>query len=255
VYRGAKRVDGPLASLSHPDLASASWWAMSLGMTITRAVAPPSACPSDHVRRTARVALDIDAVLCDLIGSCRYTCADYLGINADELTPGPDYLVPFAHRDARLIERLRPVIFDMWTKPETILRAQPVAGGLDLARGVAAEGRLSSYITRRPPEVDHLTERWLREHGFPLDGIELHHVGGTNACKSVTARSVGAKVLIDDSMHEATSALANGMHVVMVAMPYNRAAAVELAARYGARFHDATNSRAALLAVTRRPAI
>jgi beta-phosphoglucomutase-like phosphatase (HAD superfamily) len=65
----------------------------------------------------------------------------------------------------------------------------------------------------------------------------------------VTARIVGAELLVDDSVHETTSALANGMHVVMVAMPYNRAAAVELAARYGARFHDAADTAAALAAV------
>ena len=41
------------------------------------------------------------------------------------------------------------------------------------------------------------------------------------------------------------------MHVVMVAMPYNRAAAVELAAQYGPRFHDAADNAAALAAVTR----
>lgn len=211
----------------------------------------PAADPHDQFRRTAPVALDIDAVLCDLLGSCRYTCADYLGVPPDELTMGENYFLPFEHADSALTERLQPVMFEMWTRPETILRALPVEGGLTLATTIAAEGRLRSYITRRPPEVDQLTARWLAEHGFPLDGVELHHVGGTNACKSVTARAVGAELLIDDSVHEATSALANGMHVVMVAMSYNRAAAVELAAQYGPRFHDAADNAAALRAVTR----
>lgn len=204
----------------------------------------------DHFRRTAPVALDIDAILCDLIGACRYTCADYLGVTPDELVPGTNYFLPYEHPDPALTDRLRPVMFEMWTRPETILRALPVEDGLTLAATIAAEGRLKSYITRRPPEVDRLTARWLAEHGFPLDGVELHHVGGTNACKSVTARAVGAELLIDDSVHEATSALANGMHVVMVAMPYNRTAAVELAAQYGPRFHDAADNAAALRAVT-----
>ncbi len=148
-----------------------------------------------------------------------------------------------------LTARLAAVMIEMWTKERTILGAQPVEGGLALATTLANAGRLKSYITRRPPEVDFLTERWLREHGFPLDGVELHHVGGTNACKSVTARAVGAELLIDDSVHEATSALGNGMHVVMVAMNYNRAAAVELGARYGDRFLDAADNAAALAAV------
>lgn len=200
-------------------------------------------------RHTAPVALDIDAVLCDLLGSCRYACADYLGVPPEELFLGENYYVPYEHADPALSARLAPVMLDMWTKERTILGAQPVDGGLTLASAIADAGRLRSYITRRPPEVDFLTERWLREHGFPLDGVELHHVGGTNACKSVTARAVGADLLIDDSVHEATSALANGLHVVMVAMPYNRAAAIELAATYGDRFHDAADNAAALAAV------
>lgn len=210
----------------------------------------PAADPHDQFRRTAPVALDIDAVLCDLLGSCRHTCADYLGVPADELTMGENYWLPYEHADAALTDRLRTAMFEMWTRPETILRAQPVTGGLKLATTLAAAGRLKSYITRRPPEVDQLTARWLAEHGFPLDGVELHHVGGTNECKSVTARAVGAELLIDDSVHEATSALGNGLHVVMVAMPYNRAAAVELAAQYGPRFYDAADNVAALRAVT-----
>ena len=210
----------------------------------------PAADPHDQFRRSAPVALDIDAVLCDLVGSCRFTCADYLGVPADELRDGLDYYLPYEHPDPALTDRLRAAMFEMWTRPETILRALPVAGGLALASTLAAERRLKSYITRRPPQVDQLTARWLAEHGFPLDGVELHHVGGSNACKSVTARAVGAELLIDDSVHEATSALANGMHVVMVAMPYNRAAAVELAAQYGPRFHDAADNAAALRAVT-----
>ena len=211
-----------------------------------------SADPHDRFRRTAPIALDIDAILCDLIGSCRFTCADYLGVPADELVHGENYYLPYEHPDPALTERLRGAMFEMWTRPETILRAQPVAGGLELAAAIAAEERLKSYITRRPPEVDHLTERWLTEHGFPLGGVELHHVGGSNECKSVTARIVGAELLIDDSVHEATSALANGMHVVMVAMNYNRAAAIDLAAQYGPRFYDATDNAEALRAVTGR---
>ncbi len=208
-------------------------------------------CPHDQVRRTARVALDIDAVLCDLIGSCRHTCAEYLGVHESELTFGGDYFVPYAHVSRpELVEKLRPVMWDLWSREDTIMRALPVAGGLALATTLAAEGRLASYITRRPPHVDYLTARWLRQHGFPLDDVELHHVGGTNDCKSVTARAVHAEVLVDDSVHEATSALANGMHVVMVAMPYNRTAAIELAARHGSRFLDAACNREALQAVT-----
>lgn len=210
----------------------------------------PATDPHDQFRRTAPVALDIDAILCDLIAACRFTCADYLGVPAHELLHGENYFLPYEHPDPALTEKLRPVMVQMWSRPETILRALPVPGGLDLATAIAAEGRLKSYITRRPPEVDQLTARWLVEHGFPLDGIELHHVGGTNDCKSVTARAVGAELLIDDSVHEATSALANGMHVVMVAMPYNRTAAVELAAQYGHRFYDAADNAAALQAVT-----
>jgi hypothetical protein len=209
-----------------------------------------SAASHDRFRRTAPIALDIDAILCDLVGSCRFTCADYLGVPADELVQSENYYLPYEHADAALTDRLRGAMVEMWTRPETILRARPVAGGLELAAAIAAEGRLKSYITRRPPEVDHLTERWLGEHGFPLGGVELHHVGGSNECKSVTARLVGAELLIDDSVHEATSALANGMHVVMVAMNYNRAAAVELAAQYGARFYDAADNSAARRAVT-----
>jgi hypothetical protein len=204
----------------------------------------------DQFRRTAAVALDIDAVLCDLVGGCRATCAEFLGVAPEELSLGDNYYVPWEHKDPALTARLAPVMLDMWSRERTILGAMPVAGGLALASTIAAAGRLRSYITRRPPEVDFLTARWLREHGFPLDGVELHHVGGTNACKSVTARAVGAELLIDDSVHEATSALANGMHVVMVAMPYNRAAAIELAATYGDRFHDAADTAAALAAVT-----
>lgn len=212
---------------------------------------PASAAdPHDQFRRSAPVALDIDAVLCDLLGSCRFTCADYLGVAADELTMGENYWLPYEHADPALTDRLRTAMFEMWTRPTTILRAEPVTGGLSLATALAAEGRLKSYITRRPPEVDQLTARWLGEHGFPLDGIALHHVGGTNECKSVTARAVGAELLIDDSVHEATSALGNGLHVVMVAMPYNRAAAVELAAQYGPRFYDAADNAVALRAVT-----
>lgn len=212
---------------------------------------PPPDPAIDHVhfRRTAPVALDIDAVLCDLVGSCRYACAEFLGVAPDELFAGDNYYVPWEHEDPALTARLAAVMIEMWTKERTILGAQPVEGGLALATTLANAGRLKSYITRRPPEVDFLTERWLREHGFPLDGVELHHVGGTNACKSVTARAVGAELLIDDSVHEATSALGNGMHVVMVAMNYNRAAAVELGARYGDRFLDAADNAAALAAV------
>lgn len=204
----------------------------------------------DRFRRTAPVALDIDAILCDLIGSCRFTCADYLGVPADELTFGDNYLYPYVHADPAVTERLRPVMFDMWTRPETIERALPVPGGLELAHGIAAQGRLKSYITRRPPEVDRLTAAWLEAHGFPTDGVELHHVGGKHECKSVTARAVGAELLIDDSVWEATSALSNGLHVVMVAMPYNRAAAAELAAQYGPRFYDAADNAEALRVVT-----
>jgi hypothetical protein len=215
------------------------------------AASPASAAdPHDQFRRSAPVALDIDAVLCDLIGSCRQTCADFLGVPAHELSLGENYFVPYEHADPALNDRLRPVMLEMWTRPETILRALPVSGGLRLATALAGEGRLKSYITRRPPEVDQLTARWLAEHGFPLDGVELHHVGGTNECKSVTARAVGAELLIDDSVHETTSALGNGMHVVMVAMSYNRTAAVELAAQYGPRFYDAADNAAALRAVT-----
>jgi uncharacterized HAD superfamily protein len=209
-----------------------------------------SPCPHERLRRNARVALDIDAVLCDLIGSCRHTCADYLGIPVSELTFGGDYFVPYAHAARpELIESLRPVMYDLWSRDDTILRAQPVAGGLDLATTLADAGRLAGYITRRSPHVDPLTARWLREHGFPLDGVELYHVGGTNDCKSVTARALDAEVLVDDSVHEATSALANGMHVVMVAMPYNREAAAALSAQYGARFFDAADNREALRAL------
>jgi hypothetical protein len=38
---------------------------------------------------------------------------------------------------------------------------------------------------------------------------------------------------------------------VMVAMTYNRAAAIELAAQYGPRFYDAADNAVALRAVTR----
>gem|GEM_PF-5192256 len=212
-----------------------------------------SPCPHETVRRTARVALDIDAVLCDLIGSCRHTAAEYLGVPEHELTFGGDYFTPYHHDDPALVEKLRGAMWELWSREDTILRALPVPGGRDLAAALAGEGRLASYITRRPPQVDRLTARWLETHGFPLDGVELHHVGGTNACKSVTARAVHAEVLVDDSVHEAISALANGMHVVMVAMPYNRDAARELAGRYGPRFLDVPDTSAALAAVTANP--
>ncbi len=210
---------------------------------------PDPAIDHNHFRRTAPVALDIDAVLCDLVGGCRATCADYLGVPADELFLGENYYVPWEHPDPALTAKLAPVMIEMWSKEQTILSALPVTGGVNLATTLAKAGRLKSYITRRTPDVDYLTERWLRTHGFPLDGIELHHVGGSNECKSVTARAVGATLLIDDSVYETTSALGNGMHVVMVAMNYNRAAAVELAAKYGDRFYDAADTTAALAAV------
>lgn len=218
-------------------------------MSVAYPPADPDSLDHDHFRRTAPVALDIDAVLCDLVGSCRYACAEFLGVDPEELSLGDNYYVPWEHRDPALTAQLAPVMVGMWTKERTILGAKPVDGGLTLATTLANAGRLRSYITRRPPEVDYLTEAWLRAHDFPLDGVELHHVGGSNACKSVTARIVGAELLIDDSVNEATSALANGMHVVMVAMNYNRAAAIELAAKYGDRFHDAADNAAALAAV------
>ncbi|MFC3711693.1 hypothetical protein ACFOMD_03870 [Sphingoaurantiacus capsulatus] len=218
-------------------------------MSVAYPPADPDAVDHDHFRRTAPVALDIDAVLCDLVGGCRLACAEFLGVAPEVLFLGENYYVPWEHPDPALTARLAPVMVEMWTKEQTILSAKPVEGGLALATTIANAGRLKSYITRRPPEVDFLTERWLRTHGFPLDGVELHHVGGTNACKSVTARAVGATLLIDDSVNETTSALGNGMHVVMVAMNYNRAAAVELAAKYGDRFFDAADTTAALAAV------
>jgi hypothetical protein len=237
---------GHLAGASHR---ASSGRGITLPTKATELNAP--FCPHDELRRTARVALDIDAVLADLIGSCRITCADYLGVAPDELSATDEYLLPFVHADRSLSERLRPVIADFWMDSATILRAEAVPGGLDLAHRLVGEARLAGYVTRRPPSVDHLTRRWLSERGFPLAGIELHHVGDSNACKSITAYALGASVLIDDSVHEASSALANGMHVVMVAMPYNRMAATDLAARHGGRFHYVDSTAAALGAVTR----
>lgn len=166
-----------------------------------------------------RVGLDLDNVLVSTMASARRVIAQLREIPFEEIIETQEYWTPFSHQNPKLASRLVPD-HAFWDREDLLLNADPLPGAIEAANILAKEGMLASYITRRPPAVASITEKWLKRQNFPI--VPTHHVGSLNPdeyhanCKSSACRIEGVTHMVDDQAKEAEKLLSAGIQVVLV---------------------------------------
>lgn len=172
-----------------------------------------------------KIGLDLDNVIVDIISSARAVTANDHSLEIDEVIETNVYWDPFTHADPSIAARLRPE-HSFWDRPDVLLAAPCLPGALESVERLHREGLLACYITRRPPSVDALTLRWLRENGFP--DVPVAHVGNSDKafnferCKSSACLEHGVTHMVDDQPHEIETLMLAGISSILVDAPVGR---------------------------------
>lgn len=177
---------------------------------------------------TAPVCLGIDGVLADTWTAVRDAIAACLDVEPAAIRPGSDWDFPFRLPAGADFARGFEASLVLWTDADVLGGAAPLPGAVHLAQQLAVCNRLAGYITRRPSRLTDATAAWLSRHGFPPAAVmpvgEQRGPNGLQISKAVTARALGAGVLVEDSPHEIDLALAGGIDVLGLVRPASRAA-------------------------------
>jgi len=175
----------------------------------------------------ASVAFDLDNVVVDILEAARFAAAASAGIKADDVVDTGIYYAPFHHPRSD-IAALLATPHEFWQREDILAAAPPMPGAREALRRLADAGMLTAYVTRRAGKARGITQAWLEIHGMPL--VPLHHVGhheadrNHEACKARTCLDIGATHLVDDSQHEAESALRHGITPILIDHPLGRRA-------------------------------
>lgn len=173
------------------------------------------------------VAFDLDNVVVDILESARAAAAAVADIQASAVLDTWLYSSPFTHGDPDVAMRL-VTSHDFWQREDILASARPIEGAREALWRLHDAGMLRGYVTRRAERAMGITKAWLEFHGFP--GAGLHHVGhheemrNYDSCKAETCLRIGATHLVDDSQHEAASALRRAVTPILVDHPLGRAA-------------------------------
>ena len=172
-----------------------------------------------------KIGLDLDNVIIDIMSSARAVTANDHSLTIEEVIETNVYWDPFTHADPEIAPRLRPV-HSFWDRPDVLLTAPCLPGALEAVLRLHEAGLLACYITRRPPTVDALTLRWLREHTFP--DVPVVHVGHSDKtlyferCKSSACLEHGVTHMVDDQPHEIETLTTAGISSILVDAPVGR---------------------------------
>lgn len=172
-----------------------------------------------------KTALDLDNVIVDIMASARAVTAADHGLAIDAVIETNVYWDPFTHADPDIAERLKPE-HSFWDREEVLLGAPMLDGSREAAWRLHDAGLLACYITRRPPSVDSITIRWLRDNGYP--DLPVIHVGHTdrelyfNLCKSAACIEYGVTHMVDDQPHEIETLTEAGIRTILVDAPVGR---------------------------------
>lgn len=63
------------------------------------------------------------------------------------------------------------VIYEFFIEPSTYGMAEPKEHAAAILNEIDAAGEFHGYITRRHPQTNVVTRRWLQRHGFPMGKI------------------------------------------------------------------------------------
>jgi len=189
-------------------------------------------------------AFDIDGVICETRQALKADIERELGV---VLRDGGEYdTFGYAHDNDEVMIYLREHAMTHWRRPQVCGNGE--ANGQDVVNALAGQGQFAGYVTRRHPDIEWPTYKWLVRRGFPSHEIleivhegrpavtlthPLHHMVGDIESKADAARAMGATHLVEDSGREAKDAARDGIHVVVLRQPYNRSLERELEG-YGA---------------------
>lgn len=182
-----------------------------------------------------RAGCDLDNVIIAIIESARRLMAADLGIPLAEIEETNIYWDPFTHADPAIAEKLKPS-FAFWNREELLTGCEPLPGAHEAAWRLYDANLLACYITRRPPDVAHLTTAWLKAHCMPP--VPVEHVGAAagetyfGTCKSTICRRYGVTHMIDDHAGEADMLAKAGIEVILVDAPIGQAARHEFLASH-----------------------
>lgn len=173
-----------------------------------------------------RVAFDLDNVLFNILEAARSALANDNRIDRSEILDTWIYFAPFTHADPAVAARL-VTDHDFWQREDVISSVTPLPGAVEAMKRLDREGMLGGYVTRRPPKAMGITRATLEFNGFPARDLYAvgHDVADRNhdACKAETCIAMGATHLVEDSQHEAASALVRGISPILVDHPLGRA--------------------------------
>ena len=178
----------------------------------------------------AGVAFDLDNVVVDILQAARYAAAATAGIPVEAVVDTGIYYAPFHHACGG-VAALLATPHEFWQREDILAAAPPMPGARAALMRLANAGMLTAYVTRRAGKARGITQAWLEIHGMPM--VPLHHVGhheadrNNEACKARTCLDIGATHLVDDSQHEAESALRHGITPILIDHPLGREARTE----------------------------
>lgn len=78
---------------------------------------------------------------------------------------------PFDHNIPGVTAKELEVIYEFFIEPSTYGMAKPREHAAAILNEIDASGEFHGYITRRHPQTNVVTRRWLQRHGFPMGKI------------------------------------------------------------------------------------
>lgn len=171
------------------------------------------------------IALDLDNVLIDIMGSAKRILARELGVPVHEIIDTGIYGAPFTHANPAIADQIK-TDHAFWSRHDVLAQSCPLPGAVDAANRLHQAGQLGCYITRRPPAVAKITAASLKDHAFP--DRPICHVGHTEPkrnyamCKSTACRDHAITHMIDDHVGEARTLKEAGIAVFLIDAPTRR---------------------------------
>jgi 5'(3')-deoxyribonucleotidase len=154
-----------------------------------------------------RIAVDVDGVIADRIGSIVDRVADRYGVPLDPTDVDEyDFSIPGADAD------IHEVIEASTRDPDHLLGLDPVEGAVDGMRRLHERHEVV-IATHRPRRIHGHTERWLRAHDIPYDEF-LADCGRRK-------RDVPAAALVDDRPANVRAFAGEGGRGLLFDQPWN----------------------------------